>query len=113
MAVFQKKENLKKETLSRSKESFAWKVLKEPHITEKANLLSEKNKYVFKVFPKANKIEIKKAVEELFKVKVEDVRIIKVPPKKRRLRGIEGERKGYKKAIVKIKEGQKIEILPR
>jgi len=95
------------------KERLAWRVIKEPHITEKATLLAERNEYVFKVFPKANKPEIKKAIEEIYGVDVEEVRIINVPRKKRRRGRVEGWRKGYKKAIVKIKEGQVIEILPR
>lgn len=88
------------------------KVLKEPHITEKATNLAEKNQYTFKVFPDSNKKEIKKAVEDLYEVDVTKVRIINVPPKKRRLGRIEGFRSGFKKAIVTIKEGQKIEVMP-
>lgn len=95
------------------KKEIAWKILKEPHITEKATELAKENQYVFKVFPKANKIEIKKAVENLFNVDVLSVRKIKIPKKARRIRGIRGWRKGYEKVIVKIKEGQKIEVLPR
>jgi len=75
--------------------------------------LAERNQYVFKVFPDANKIEIKKAIKEIYGADVEEVRIINVPRKKRRRGRIEGWRKGYKKAIVKIKEGQTIEILPK
>ncbi len=114
-----KKVEKKKETVEDKKkpikkgEGFAWMVIKEPHITEKATLLAEKNEYVFKVFPKANKPEIKKAIEEIYGVEVEKVRIINVPRKKRRRGRVEGWRKGYKKAIVKVKEGQAIEILPR
>jgi len=88
-------------------------VLKAPHITEKATDLSEKNKYVFKVFPKANKIEIKKAIQDLYGVDVLAVRIINIPARRRKLGRNEGWQKGYKKAIIKIKQGQKIEILPR
>lgn len=91
----------------------AYKVLKGPHVTEKATDLSQKNLYVFKVFPEVNKLEIKKAVEGLYGVNVVSVKIINVPSRKRRLGRIEGERQGYKKAIVRIAEGQKIEILPR
>ncbi len=91
----------------------AYRVLKGPHITEKATDLINKNQYVFEVFPRAGKTEIKRAVEDLYGVNVVSVRIINVPSKKRRLGRIEGERKGYKKAIVKITEGQKIEVLPR
>jgi large subunit ribosomal protein L23 len=89
------------------------KILKAPQITEKATLLAKKNQYVFKVWPRANKTEIKKAIKELYGVDVISVKIIRVPAKRRRLGGIRGWKKGYKKAIVKIKEGQKIELLPR
>ncbi len=88
-------------------------VLKSPHIAEKSTKLAEINQYVFKIYPKANKIEIKKAVEEIYGVDVLKVRIIKVPRKRRRLGRTTGWRKGYKKAIVRIKEDQKIDIMPR
>jgi len=91
----------------------AYRILKTPHVTEKATSLAEKNQYIFKVNPQANKIEVKKAVQGIFGVDVVSVKIINVPEKKRRLGRIEGFRKGYKKAIVRIKEGQKIEVLPR
>ena len=95
----------------------AYQVIKSPHITEKAGFLNEQNKYVFKVTSKANKIEVKKAIEILYKVKVEKVNIIHLAPKKRRLGRHEGWRgglkKGFKKAVVTLKEGEKIEILPR
>jgi large subunit ribosomal protein L23 len=84
-----------------------------PHITEKATDLTKKNQYVFKVFAKANKIEIKKAVESLYGVNVIKVRIVNIPSKKRRVGRTIGKKSGYKKAIVKIAEGQKIEVLPR
>jgi len=101
----------KLKTESKFRESY--KIIKTPHVTEKATLLSGKNQYIFKVWPRANKIEIKKAIEKIFGVEVRAVKIINVAPKKRRLGKIEGEMSGYKKAIVKIKEGQKIEVLPR
>jgi len=88
-------------------------VLASPHIAEKPTRLANVNQYVFKVYPKANKTEIKKAVEEIYGVDVLKVRIVKVPRKRRRLGRIRGWRKGYKKAIVAVKEGQKIDILPR
>jgi len=92
----------------------AYKVLAEPHVTEKATDLEAKNKYVFKVFSKTNKIEIKKAIESLYGVNVINVSIVNIPRKKRRIgRMRQGWRKGYKKAIVTIKQGQKIEIMPR
>lgn len=91
----------------------AYRILKSPHITEKATDLTKKNQYVFKVHAGANKIDIKKAIENVYGVSVLDVNIINISSKKRRLGKIIGWRKGYKKAIVKIKKGQKIEILPQ
>ena len=91
----------------------AYRVLKGPHVTEKATDLTKENQYVFKVFSGVNKFEIKKAVEDLYGVDVASVKITKVLRKKRRLGRIEGWRKGYKKAVVKLQEGQKIEVLPR
>jgi len=88
-------------------------VLRSPQITEKAVNLQNDNQYVFKVYPKINKIEIRKAIEELYGVKVVSIKTINVPAKQKRLGKNIGEQKGYKKAIVKIKEGQKIEVLPR
>lgn len=88
-------------------------ILKSPHVTEKASDLAGRNKYVFKVGLRTNKIEIKKAIQNIYGVDVLDVRTIKIPRKMRRLGRQKGWRKGYKKAIVKIKEGQKIEVLPR
>jgi len=90
-------------------------IIKEPHITEKASYLAEQNKYVFKVYPKANKTEVKKAVEALYETKVKKVSIARIVPKKRRVGRTEGWRgglkKGFKKAIVTLKEGEKIEII--
>ena len=88
-------------------------VLKEPHISEKSTDLVEKDQYTFKVWPRANKNEIRKSIEDIYSVDVTDVRIINVPRRKRRMGKITGWKKGYKKAIVKIKKGQKIEVLPR
>jgi len=88
----------------------AYKILKSPQITEKATELSSQNQYVFKVFPRANKFQIKKAIEQNFKVDVERVRIINTPKKPKTMGRIKGWKKGYKKAIVKVKQGQKIDI---
>ena len=93
--------------------SESYQIIKSPQITEKASELAEENQYVFKVFPQAYKIQIKKAIEKIYGVDVEKVRIINVPSKTRRLGRISGVKPGYKKAVVKIKKGQKIEILPR
>lgn len=93
--------------------NLAYRILKSPHITEKATALAKQNQYVFKIWPHANKIEVKNAIEAIYGVDVLSIKIINVHPKKRRLGRIEGLRKGYKKAIVKLKEGQKIELLPK
>ncbi|MBZ9569344.1 50S ribosomal protein L23 [Patescibacteria group bacterium] len=95
------------------KRSEAYRILKTPHITEKATDLARKNQYVFRIWERANKVEVKKAIEDLYKVEVIDVKIIKVPAKRRRFGRISGWKKGYKKAIVKIKEDQKIELFPK
>ncbi len=81
-----------------------------PVITEKATLLSEQNKVVFKVPLTANKKEISEAVEALFKVKVEKVNTIRTPGKVKRFRGRLGKRVDVKKAIVTLVEGHSIDI---
>jgi len=88
-------------------------ILINPQITEKTTMLGQKNQYIFRVVRGANKNEIKKAIEKIYGVRVVDVKIINLPGKKRRIGRISGWKSGYKKAIVKIKEGQKIEVLPR
>jgi len=89
---------------------FSYSIVKEPHISEKSTLLAEGNKYTFKVDGNANKPEIKRSVEGIYGVNVLGVSIIKIPKKKRRLGKTEGFRKGYRKAVVTIKKGQKIEV---
>jgi len=91
----------------------SWQILKGPHITEKSTDLSKKNKYVFRVYSESNKKEIKKIISVLYNVDVLSVRIINIPKKSRRLGKTSGWRQGYKKAIITIKKGQKIELLPR
>jgi len=91
----------------------AFFILEQPHITEKASLLQQNNQYVFRVFSGANKTEIKKAIKELYNVEVQKVRIVHIPCKKHRLGRYTGWEKAYKKAIVNLQKGQKIEILPR
>ena len=91
----------------------ACRILKWPHVTEKATNLTKVGQYIFNVYEKATKPEIKKAVEDVYGVKVVSVKIVKIHPKKRRLGRIEGWRKAYKKAIVRLAQGQQIEILPR
>jgi len=83
-----------------------------PVITEKGTDLLSQNKYVFKVSPQANKIEIRNAVEEVFKVRVKKVRTLRVKGKAKKFRGkVVGKTSSWKKAIVKLKEGESIEEL--
>ena len=81
-----------------------------PMITEKATLLSEQNKVVFRVAIDSTKDEIAAAVEELFKVQVTKVNTLIQKGKTKRFRGRPGRRIDVKKAIVTLKEGQSIDI---
>ena len=81
-----------------------------PVITEKATLLSENNKVVFRVPLTASKDEVKDAVEQLFNVKVAAVNTIRHKGKTKRFRGIEGKRSDTKKAIVTLLHGYSIDV---
>ena len=85
-------------------------VILAPVITEKATLLSEQNKVVFRVAQDSTKDEIAAAIEELFKVKVTKVNTLNVKGKTKRFRGIKGRRSDVKKAVVTLAEGQSIDI---
>ena len=86
-------------------------VIIQPHISERAmEDIEAQNCYTFKVAMQANKPEIKKAVQELFNVKVEKVTTCRMPGKKRRMGVHEGRRPDWKKARVKLAEGDRIEI---
>ncbi|MDD4237540.1 MAG: 50S ribosomal protein L23 [Desulfotomaculaceae bacterium] len=87
-----------------------YRVLRKPMVTEKSTSLLQDNKYTFEVDLKANKTEIKQAVESLFKVKVEKVNTMHVKGKLKRVRQIQGRTPERKKAIVTLKQGDKIEI---
>ncbi len=86
-------------------------ILKRPLITEKATLLKETaNAVCFAVDPGANKKQIREAVEKIFKVKVEEVRTMRMPGKTKRRGRTVGRRPGWKKAVVWLKPGDKIEF---
>lgn len=85
-------------------------IIKSPLVSEKSIQAIEKGKYTFKVDIQANKIEIGRAVEDLFKVKVKEVNTFKMSGKKKVVKRKEGRTSNWKKAIVTLKEGQKIEI---
>jgi len=86
-------------------------VLLAPHISEKATIAAENGQFVFKVAKDANKLEIKKAVEAMFEVEVEDVRTLNVKGKTKRVGQMSGRRKNWKKAYVSLKEGQDIDFV--
>jgi large subunit ribosomal protein L23 len=87
-------------------------IIKTASLTEKSTLLSEKlNKYVFRVSPRANKIQIKNAIERLFQKKVVDVNTCNYSGKWTRVRGPLGRKANWKKAIVTLKEGEKIDLV--
>jgi large subunit ribosomal protein L23 len=89
----------------------AYDVLRSPIVTEKANLDKERrNCYHFVVPMKASRQEIKEAVEKVFNVKVEDVRVMIVRGKVKRIGRSRGKRPNWKKAIVQLKEGFSIDI---
>jgi large subunit ribosomal protein L23 len=89
----------------------AYKIIKRPLITEKSTIQKEMdNQLAFEVDRRANKIEIKTAVERIFKVQVENVRTMNYQGKQKRLGRTVGRRPHWKKAVVTLKPGQKIEF---
>lgn len=88
------------------------KVLLAPHISEKGTLVADKyRQFIFKVLPDASKPEIKQAVESLFDVKVDNVRVLNVKGKSKRFGAIRGRRSDWKKAYVTLKEGHDIAFI--
>ena len=79
-----------------------------PIITEKSAMMANENKYAFKVDPRANKTEIKQAIESIFKVRVVSINTSNSHPKKKRVGKYTGYTDKYKKAIVKLAEGNSI-----
>ena len=86
----------------------SYDIIKRPIITEKSALLAEKAVYTFEVAKDANKVEIKKAIEEIFGVKVVAIRTVNVHRKPKRMSRYEGFKSAYKKAIVRLEPGQTI-----
>ncbi|MDE2019295.1 MAG: 50S ribosomal protein L23 [Patescibacteria group bacterium] len=86
-------------------------IIKKPWVTEKSGYGTAGGKYTFMVQSGATKPEIRKAVKEIYKVDVVDVNVVNRPPKQKKFRGVRGGfQEGYRKAIVTLKEGQKIDI---
>jgi large subunit ribosomal protein L23 len=86
-------------------------IIKAPIITEKSGVINQDGiKYVFKVDHRANKTEIKQAIESIFKVKVKNINTINAKPKKKKVGRYTGMTNKYKKAIITLAEGNKIDI---
>jgi large subunit ribosomal protein L23 len=85
-------------------------IIRRALITEKSTVAKDENKYVFEVDRRANKIEVTRAVEKLFKVKVLNVHVMNVTGKKKRVGRILGEKRSWKKAVVTLAPGSRIEI---
>ncbi len=84
-------------------------VIRGPHLSEKAHLAAENNQVVLKVRTDATKAEIRQAVELLFEVKVDDVKVVNVKGKTKRFGQTKGRRSDWKKAYVKLAEGSSLE----
>ena len=83
-------------------------IIRRPLVTEKSTILRETTNIIaFEVDPKANKIQVKDAVEELFKVKVQEVRLFNVRGKIKRMGRFAGRRRDWRKAYVRLKDGEK------
>ena len=85
-------------------------LIKKPLVTDKATRVSSEGKYFFVVKSNATKPEIKKAVKARYKVDPVAVNVVNLPGKNKKFRNVTGRHPGYKKAIVTLKEGQKIDI---
>ena len=86
-------------------------IIIKPIITEKATMLREGNKYVFRVDKKANKIQIRQAIESIFEVHVESVHTVSMPSKPKRQGLFVGRRAAWKKAYVTVRAGESIEVI--
>ena len=117
MAIFSKKEETTPETTAKPAASSAAasqgfavpEILWGPRVSEKAGNMANNGKYVFNISKSANKVEIKKAVEKFYKVNVTQVNILNTKGKTRNSGRIAGKTSGFKKAVVTLKAGQKIE----
>jgi large subunit ribosomal protein L23 len=87
-----------------------YEVIRRPVITEKSTMLGDNSQYVFEVARDANKIQVKRAVEEIFKVRVRAVNVIHMRGKVRRMGKTQGTTSSWKKAVVSLEEGQRIEF---
>ncbi len=100
----------KKKSSSAAREGIAYRILVQPHVTEKAGILRGMNQYVFRVDSRARKQEIAQAIKERYGVQPSRVNTVRSAGKKRRLGKSEGFVSGYKKAIITLPEGKTIDI---
>lgn len=109
--IEKKDSNATDDKLAKNKKQFsAYKILIRPLVTEKINDYKEQGKYAFEVGIKTNKVEIAKAIEQVYSVKPASVNIINVIGKKVRRGRVTGKRKDWKKAIITIPKGKSIEV---
>jgi large subunit ribosomal protein L23 len=87
-----------------------YEIVKRPIVTEKSTKLAEENKYTFEVDKRANKIQIKEAIESIFDVKVKKVNVMNGKPKAKRVGQYQGFKAAVSKAIITLEEGYKIDI---
>ena len=106
--IVKPKKEVAKRKVAKKEESIAHKVLLENLISEKATMLASQNKYVFKVLKHAGKFQIKEAIEGYYGVQVVSVNTIRISPKKRIQGRTIGWKKGFKKAVVTLQQGDTI-----
>ncbi|MBI1984760.1 MAG: 50S ribosomal protein L23 [Candidatus Wildermuthbacteria bacterium] len=107
----QKKEALKQVSVSRKGVDSSFRVFMNSVITEKASNLAAMNTYTFKVYPGTSKGAVKKAVKDLYGVDAVKVNMVNIHSKEIRVGKTRGIKQGFRKAVVKVKEGQKIEMM--
>lgn len=94
------------------KDQRLYQILLAPHVSEKTSMAAEmEGRHTFRVVKDANKLEVKKAVEKLFSVDVKSVQILNVRGKIKRFGSTPGQRSGWKKAIVRLAEGQDLDFM--
>lgn len=109
MGIFKRKSK-QGETLSDFEKAGLCDVIVRPVVTEKSTVAAEQNKVVFMIAPEASKLDVKKAVETMFEVKVSKVNTVKLPGKTKRFKGKLGKRNDVRKAIVTLKDGETIDL---
>lgn len=86
-------------------------IILKPHISEKSTDLKNINQYTFRLPKNINKTEAKKLIEKMYGVKVIKINVLNMPAKSKRFRNIVSQRGAYKKVIITLKEGQKIDLI--